>query len=357
MEGSDEDAAHGVPPPIVRLRGGGAGAGAQAHARVAAPQAAHIARGARGAAGAQALPLLLHMERQPQRESPGAARGRAAAPAARAAPPPGRRVGVQLPLRPGLHRHRAQRLQQRGRAVLAQSPAVRRAALLAARDSRHRPQANSRLLYAHLSPDCAECATALVLKSAHVLLGLTCLLCTAVSGCGPWSTVTHAGQKYMSGRTGRVAFGQAGAATLHCDQKDYMFDWTMRITRHVHTYRCMRSWHTCTGMYMCRHTCKYTCTCGMYLAIHVHPQNGSTCTCTWHTCTCRGTCACRSNKPVCRYSDTHSGNICELRPAELESQLLPYGQHQPPPAPASAQAASCFWHCRQHRFKNTCLPD
>jgi hypothetical protein len=81
MEGSDEDAAR-VPPPIVRLRGGGAGAGAQA------PQAARAARGARGAAGAQALPLLLHMGRQPQREAPGAARGRAAAPAARAAPPP-----------------------------------------------------------------------------------------------------------------------------------------------------------------------------------------------------------------------------------------------------------------------------
>jgi hypothetical protein len=66
-----------------------------------------------------------------------------------------RRVGAQLPLRPGLRRHRAQRLHQRGRAVLAQSPAVRRAALLAARESRHRAQANSRLLYAYLGPDCA----------------------------------------------------------------------------------------------------------------------------------------------------------------------------------------------------------
>jgi len=45
---------------------------------------------------------------------------------------PGRHARALLPLRPGLRRHRAQRLHPRGRAVLAQSPAVQRAALLAA---------------------------------------------------------------------------------------------------------------------------------------------------------------------------------------------------------------------------------
>ena len=144
------------------------------------------------------------------------------------------------------------------------------------------------------------------------------------------------GQIYVSGWTGRLRLGQAGAATPHCDQQDYMFDWTMRITRHVHTYMYMCSWHTCTGIHV-----MHTCTYNVHLHAHVRHVHG-TCVCTWHTCTYtgmyNGTCTVYmymylSGVPVCRCSDTQ-GIYASLGQRSESPCCLPYG-----PAPAATSAS------------------